>query len=85
MCRHLPGSEGEDHVRLLTGRGLDYDLCCPACDRAYINAHHHQAKYPLRADLNWKDPFGSVPLRTRRNGCSARPVRSVTPWVAGEV
>lgn len=34
MCRHLLGTEGEDHVRLLTGRGLEYDLCCPVCDRA---------------------------------------------------
>jgi hypothetical protein len=37
MCRHLLGSEGEDHVRLLTGRGLDFDLCCPACDRAALD------------------------------------------------
>lgn len=34
MCRHLLGTEGEDHVRLLTGHGLDCDLCCPVCDRA---------------------------------------------------
>jgi hypothetical protein len=34
MCRHLLGSEGGNHVRLLTGRGLDFDLCCGACDRA---------------------------------------------------
>ena len=37
MCRHLVGSEGEDHVRLLTGHGLDYDLCCRACDRALLD------------------------------------------------
>ena len=36
MCRHLIGSGGEDHVRLLTGRALEYDLCCPACDRAAL-------------------------------------------------
>jgi hypothetical protein len=34
MCPHLLGTEGEDHVRMLTGRALEYDLCCPACDRA---------------------------------------------------
>jgi hypothetical protein len=34
MCRHLFGSAGEEHVGLLTGRGLDFDVCCPACDRA---------------------------------------------------
>ena len=28
MCQHLLGLEGEHHVRLLTGRGLDYGLCC---------------------------------------------------------
>jgi hypothetical protein len=32
LCRHLLGSEGGAHVRLLTGHGLDVDLCCPACD-----------------------------------------------------
>ena len=39
MCRHLLGSEGEDHVRLLTGRGLGYDLCCSACDRAALDGN----------------------------------------------
>ena len=34
MCSHLIGSDGEEHVGLLTGRGLDFDVCCPACDRA---------------------------------------------------
>jgi hypothetical protein len=34
MCRHLLGTEGEDHVRVLTGHGLECDLCCPAYDRA---------------------------------------------------
>ncbi|WP_344587794.1 hypothetical protein [Actinomadura vinacea] len=36
MCRHLLGPDGDevDHVRLLTGRGLEYDMCCDACDRA---------------------------------------------------
>lgn len=34
MCRHLFGSEWEVHVRLLTGRGVEFDLCCPACDQA---------------------------------------------------
>jgi hypothetical protein len=35
MCRHLFGSEeGGEHVRLLTGRGLEFDLCCVDCDRA---------------------------------------------------
>ena len=37
MCRHLVGSESEDHVRLLTGHGLDYDLCCRACDRSMLD------------------------------------------------
>jgi hypothetical protein len=34
MCSHLVGSDGDEHVGLLTGRGLDFDVCCPACDRA---------------------------------------------------
>jgi hypothetical protein len=34
MCTHLIGTEGEEHVRLLTGHGLDSDLCCRACDQA---------------------------------------------------
>jgi hypothetical protein len=37
VCRHLAGpAEGDDiaYVRLLTGHGLDYDLCCTACDTA---------------------------------------------------
>jgi hypothetical protein len=34
ICRHLLQAEGLDHVRLLTGRGLDSDLCCRDCDRA---------------------------------------------------
>jgi hypothetical protein len=33
MCRHLLGTEGDDHVRLLAGRGLHFDLCCVDCDR----------------------------------------------------
>jgi hypothetical protein len=34
MCRHLLGSEGAGHVRLLTGRGLEFDVCGVGCDRA---------------------------------------------------
>ncbi|MBW8480977.1 YncE family protein [Actinomadura parmotrematis] len=36
LCRHLLGPKGDeqDHLRLLRGRGLEYDLCCPACDEA---------------------------------------------------
>ncbi len=35
MCRHLLGEDSdEEHVRLLTGRGLEFDMCCPACDKA---------------------------------------------------
>lgn len=37
MCRHLLGTEGDGHVRLLTGRGLEFDLCCAACDRAALD------------------------------------------------
>lgn len=33
MCRHLLESEETEHVRLLTGRGMEFDLCCMACDR----------------------------------------------------
>jgi len=33
LCPHLIGGDGEEHVRLLTGRGIDSDLCCQACDR----------------------------------------------------
>ena len=32
LCAHLLGSEGGAHVKLLTGHGLEVDLCCPACD-----------------------------------------------------
>jgi hypothetical protein len=35
VCPHLVAAEEHlDHVRVLTGRGLDYDLACPACDTA---------------------------------------------------
>lgn len=36
MCRHLvdPANRDTTHMRLLTGRGLDHDLCCVACDAA---------------------------------------------------
>ncbi|MFC5750484.1 hypothetical protein [Actinomadura rugatobispora] len=36
MCRHLLGPDGDevDHVRLLTGRGLEYDMACEDCDQA---------------------------------------------------
>jgi hypothetical protein len=34
MCRHLIEAEQSEYVRLLTGRGLDSDLCCRDCDRA---------------------------------------------------
>ncbi|GAA4562651.1 hypothetical protein GCM10023176_04800 [Micromonospora coerulea] len=34
MCAHLIGTDGEDHVRILTGRELQSDLCCRACDQA---------------------------------------------------
>jgi hypothetical protein len=37
MCRHLLGSEGDEHVRLLTGQGLEFDLCCVACDREALS------------------------------------------------
>jgi len=37
MCAHLIGTEDEEHVRLLTGHGLDSDLCCRACDQAAQN------------------------------------------------
>jgi len=37
MCRHLLGWEKNEHARLLTGRGLDFDLCCAACDRAAVD------------------------------------------------
>lgn len=35
MCRHLAGlaDDGDPaHVRVLTGRGIEFDLCCQACD-----------------------------------------------------
>jgi hypothetical protein len=36
MCRHLidPAADRLDHVALLTGHGLDRNLCCVSCDRA---------------------------------------------------
>ncbi|WP_230686898.1 WD40 repeat domain-containing protein [Catellatospora vulcania] len=35
MCRHLVGDDAEAaHVRLLTGHGLEFDMCCPACGEA---------------------------------------------------
>lgn len=37
MCRHLLGSDGDEHVRLLTGRGLEFDLFCAVCDRAALD------------------------------------------------
>jgi hypothetical protein len=36
LCRHLVGEAGEDldRVWLLTGVGIQYDVCCAACDAA---------------------------------------------------
>ena len=34
LCQHLLGSEGADHIRLLTGEGMQYDACCQDCGRA---------------------------------------------------
>lgn len=37
MCVHLlvpEDQEEEEHVRLLSGHGMGYDLCCWACDKA---------------------------------------------------
>ena len=37
MCRHPAGTAELEHleyVRLLTGDGLDHDMCCTACDEA---------------------------------------------------
>ena len=34
LCQHLLGSEGANHVRLLTGAGVEYDICCQGCGRA---------------------------------------------------
>ncbi|MEU4245400.1 hypothetical protein [Actinoplanes sp. NPDC026619] len=37
MCPHLidpTAAAGIEYVRLLTGRGLDADLCCTACDKS---------------------------------------------------
>jgi hypothetical protein len=36
MCRHLLGSEGNEHLRLLSGHGLEFDLYCTACDVAAL-------------------------------------------------
>jgi hypothetical protein len=34
MCRHLAGTEAEtSYVRVFTGRGVDYELYCLACER----------------------------------------------------
>ncbi|HCT75313.1 MAG TPA: hypothetical protein DGT23_01705 [Micromonosporaceae bacterium] len=34
MCEHLLGTESSEHIRLLTGHGVEYNLCCRACDAA---------------------------------------------------
>jgi hypothetical protein len=35
LCRHLAVPEGPtEHLRMLTGVGIHYDLCCHACDGA---------------------------------------------------
>src|SRR5262245_40410842 len=36
MCAHLvdPAARTVDYVRLLTGHGMRYDMCCTACDPA---------------------------------------------------
>ncbi|GLZ03602.1 hypothetical protein Acsp03_10690 [Actinomadura sp. NBRC 104412] len=38
LCRHLLGPDGPpedmEYVRILTGRGMEYHLCCLACDRS---------------------------------------------------
>jgi hypothetical protein len=34
LCPDLIGTQDGEHVRLLTGHGLDADLCCRDCDRA---------------------------------------------------
>jgi hypothetical protein len=32
MCSHLVGTEDQAFVALLTGVGIEFDVCCPACD-----------------------------------------------------
>jgi hypothetical protein len=38
LCRHLLGPDGPpddlEYVRVLTGQGMEYDLCCGGCDRS---------------------------------------------------
>jgi len=36
ICPHLidPAAGNADHVRLLTGRGMRYNVCCAVCDKA---------------------------------------------------
>jgi hypothetical protein len=42
------GGEGRpDHVRLLTGTGLDCDLCCRACDAAADSGRVRSSRVPL--------------------------------------
>ncbi|WP_191839307.1 hypothetical protein [Catellatospora chokoriensis] len=39
MCRHLLGDDASAaRVRLLTGRGLEFDMCCPASRRRATTA-----------------------------------------------
>lgn len=40
MCQHLLGTEGQDHVRFLTGIRLECDLCCAECDRTARTRKH---------------------------------------------
>lgn len=34
VCRHLTRDVEIEHVRLFTGRGVDYNLCCVGCERS---------------------------------------------------
>lgn len=61
VCRHLLGPDGPDddveYVRVLTGHGMDYDLCCADCDRLGAGAELLQVCEGCvdRADDTWEN------------------------------
>jgi hypothetical protein len=67
MCRHLIGVaeiDDPEHVRVLTGRGIEFDLCCPACDAARAAGRPPGLVQACEgcvarvAELGWSDMLG---------------------------
>jgi hypothetical protein len=82
------------HVRLLTGRGLEYDLCCPACDRAALDGDPPELLAACEgcvnqcADDDWGAPLawrGETGIATRPEPLDTTVVDAPLPVAAADL